>query len=245
MASLMDRFFASDIADNIIKLDDEDVHHLLNVMRHRQGDLFEAVFAHRLYQARITSVSPFTAVSEKEIMLAETKRPKLTLIYCLPKKDKLEFVVQKATELGVDEIILTESKNAVVKWTKEEAAAKMERLRKIAKEASQQAKRTTIPVIDRFVTFKEALALPFALKLIADEHHAGQKMFDIPKKIGQSGNIAVLIGSEGGFKPEETEASHSAGFTSVSLGRHILRTETAPVVALAVLNYIIGSETSE
>lgn len=237
----MDRFFLDSFLNYQPKLSPSDEHHLRTVLRYQVGKTFEGVFEGKLYLLKVVSLTPFQATMIEELPVSEINRPKVTLLYCLPKKDKLDWVVQKATELGVYEIVLVASRNNVVKWGKEEVEKKLLRYQKVAIEASQQAKRVIIPLVKSYLPFKEALKLDFDLKLLADENATSEQIFNLNPEVKCVKSIAILIGSEGGFIKEEISQAHFHHYQSISLGAFILRTETAPVVALSILNYLISN----
>jgi len=230
----MQRYFAS-VKDDAVFLSSADEHQLLHVLRATRGFRFEVVAAGRLYLAELSVETPFAA-KVVSILKAEADSASVTLIYALPKGDKLDLVIQKATELGVKAIMLVPMKRSIARWTAADFIRKKERLNIIAKEAGEQCKRVNLPLISFMETFSEALYLDVPQKLMASETECGKTPLDV--KLDFAKEVAVLVGPEGGFDPAETEAALKAGFIPVSLGRHILRTETAAIVAVALLGYL-------
>lgn len=236
----MQRYFS--LSNEKIILSDGDVHHILNVMRMRKGETFEIVFNSLINIAEITSLKPFSynivdiVKEEKEI-----KNP-ITLFYALSKGDKNEFVMQKATELGAKRIVLLSSKRSVLKMSSEDFLRKKERFEKIIKEASEQSKRTSIPeIVGVYPVDKIPQDLLCDKNFVAYECDSGRtdKTLDQFMNINEEESVSILIGSEGGIDVKEIEALKKQGFITISLGKRILRTETASVYALSVLGFIL------
>ena len=177
----MQRYFAS-IRNNFAYLSKEDEHHLLNVMRANKNEDIEIVFENKLYLGRINEIKPLSIKVVEEIK-SEVELPnKIILIICLLKGEKLDLVVQKATELGVSEIVFVASKRAISKAKDFNFSHKCERYNKIAKEAAQQSHRLSVPVINRLIDFDELG------EIIADE-----KMIAYEKEDGKTENLINII----------------------------------------------------
>ena len=142
----MQRYFAKR-DNNLVALSDGDVHHLLHVMRAKVNDEIEAVIDGKLYSAIIKSISPLKIDINYEIPLDSELPYEVTLFFALAKGDKIDTVIQKATELGVARIVLIKTERCVVKYEGKDTNKKLERFRKIAKEASEQSHRLRIPEI--------------------------------------------------------------------------------------------------
>lgn len=229
------RFFGT-FLDNSVTLSSDDVFHLTKVLRIKEKEVIEVVAGDLLYICNVKSFNPFALQVISFIPLQEEKKPHITLIYALPKGDKLDLVVQKSVELGVSEIILIEAQNAVVKFKNEKQDKKLERFHKIMRSAAMQSKRNIIPSIRGPLSFNEMLKLPFSLKLIAHE----KALVPFPKLLNEIPNnissISVLIGPEGGFSDKEVLLAQESGYNVISFGTSILRSETAVFYALSVLN---------
>lgn len=230
----MSRFFATIVGDSVI-LSPGDIHHLVNVMRASVGDTIEIVDQGALFFATITSIDPLD-IRVIESKQQGYKRLGITLIYALPKGDKLDLVVQKATELGVDRIVLFQSIRSVVRWNSNDVARKIARLEKIAKQASEQSRRLSIPPISYYDKIDNALEINDGIKLIASESHAGKPPLNV--KFAPYEEVTIIIGPEGGFENCEIDKAKRNGYIEVSLGPTILRTETAAIAALAMLVYM-------
>jgi 16S rRNA (uracil1498-N3)-methyltransferase len=225
----------------------DDANHIASVLRMRAGervvlcgdDGFE-------YPAEIISAGKsrveLTVLAKRE----NDSEPGIyvRLFQCVPKGDKLDFVVQKATELGVSEIIPVISKRCVSKPDRK--SNKTARLQKIAEQAAKQSGRGIIPLVHEFTSFNDAIRLHNNENLgIIFYENGGEKLNDIMKEYANTGSggfkVDVFIGSEGGFEAGEVEAAVKAGCVPASLGKRILRTETAPVAAIAILMNLTGN----
>ena len=234
----MQRYFA-EIINNKVKLDDGDVHHLLHVMRAKIGDEIEVASENKIYSCIVKSLSPLEIVVNYEIPTDSELPVKLTLFFALAKGDKIDFVIQKATELGATRIVLLKTERCVVKFEEKNLDHKLERFKKIAKEASEQSHRTRIPEIIGVVDIKNIPSHLLAdINLLAYEKEAGstKTIFDSVEKK----SISVMIGPEGGFSEEEVNhLINYSKFHLISLGKRILRTETAAVYALSVIGALL------
>lgn len=235
----MQRYFAKLINNKII-LDDGDVHHLLHVMRARVGEEIEVVADNKLYDCLIKSVNPLEVVVNYEIPTDSELSQEVTLFFALAKGDKIDFVVQKATELGASRIVLVKTERCVTKFEEKDISRKLERFSKIAKEASEQSHRLRIPEIVGVIDVNNIPSNLIAdINLLAYEKEAGEttSFFDNVKK---DKSISMMIGPEGGFSEKEVELLvKKYNFVPISLGKRILRTETAAVYALSVLGFIL------
>ena len=166
---------------------------------------------------------------------------KIILIICLLKGEKLDLVVQKATELGVSEIVFVASKRAISKAKDFNFSHKCERYNKIAKEAAQQSHRLSVPVINRLIDFNELGEIIADKKIIAYEKEDGktENMINIVSNLSSGESLAILIGPEGGFEKSEVDFAASLKYKSVSLGKRILRAETAAIYSLSVISCLL------
>ena len=235
----MQRYFAK-LKNNQVVLDESDIHHLLHVMRCKKGDEIEVVAGDRLYDCIIESLNPLTINVNYEIPQDVELKNNLTLFFALAKGDKIEFVIQKATEIGAKKIVLIKTERCVVKFDEQSFKNKLERFNKIAKEASEQSHRLMIPEIVGVIDIKNIpSSLLEDINLLAYEKEAGstKSLFESFKN---DQNISVMIGPEGGFSEGEVNLLISKyNFQLVSLGKRILRTETAAVYALSVLSSLM------
>ena len=242
----MHHFFVepSKIQGNHIFIDGPDVNHIRNVLRMNPGEEVNVTdgSGEKVYRCAIAAIGEDTV--ELNIMWAQEKGmelpSKIYLFQGLPKSDKMELIIQKAVELGVYEIIPMATARAVVKLDQKKAAAKVKRWQAISESAAKQSKRIVIPEVTGVMSVKEALAYAadFDLKLLTYENARGMAATKEQVEAVRPGmDIAVFIGPEGGFEETEVEEARAAGFYPVSLGKRILRTETAGLTMLSILMY--------
>ena len=239
----MHRFFADErgVVQGAAYLNAEDAGHALRVLRLESGDEVELVCAPARYRAKIDSTEGGEVRLRVIEKLRDTEaRTRVTLYQGLPKADKMELIIQKAVELGVYEIIPMATARAVVKLDQKKAAAKVKRWQAISESAAKQSKRLLIPEVKEPVKFSEALKLASDLDVRLIPYELAEGM-DGTRRIIQSvkpgQSVAVFIGPEGGFEEAEVELAKEAGFQAITLGRRILRTETAGMTVLSILMY--------
>ncbi len=236
----MQRYFARNI-DQHIFLNEDDAFHLLKVMRARKGDRIEVVSDGRLFLAELVSTKPLEICIVNEIKENNELSNEVILICALLKGDKLDYVVQKATELGVSEIVFSLTKRTIVKVKRNDKDFRFDRYRRIAKEASEQSKRLRIPLMNKLINLDRINEVKADIKLVAYESVSGstKSFIDNLSKMKTDQKIAIFIGPEGGFESSEITYLEAYGYKCVSLGRRILRAETASINALSVIsNYL-------
>ena len=239
----MPRFFVESLAGDPIVIEGGDARHIALSLRMKQGEELilcdgkgtESVCA-------VASLCPESVVLDvKERRASETEpKTRVTLYQALPKADKMEYIVQKAVELGVYRIVPVLTSRCISRPDEKTAAKKRERLCKIAAEAAKQSGRGIIPEVDGVLTFKNAVKemSTAGLPIFFFEHASLPLRKYMEKYTG--GDIAVMVGAEGGFSDEEAVFAEENGLLSASLGPRILRCETAPVAALAAIMYAAG-----
>ena len=243
----MARFFlpSRQIHDNRGTIDGQELDHLRKVLRLKPGDHI-TVFDDTGWEHEAVIRSVAGAQGEIEIVRsyqAERESPlHLTLAVGLTKGAKIDFVVEKATELGVQTIIPFTSAHAVPKLDERKIAARTERWRKIALSATKQCGRTQAPEILPLMRFEELLvsAQPEAAKLLCWERETEQSLRQAHEKLRDTKGLLVAVGPEGGFSPIEAELARQHGFEQVHLGRRILRAETAAITALSLVQFLWG-----
>ena len=238
----MQRYFISEkeYMEGIILSDD--VFHIVKVMRNKVGDLIEICYDNKAYLARITNLSNELVNFEivEEISNKKQNKPNITLIQGLAKGDKNDDITKHSTELGVDEIILLQMKRSIVKIEANKVESKLNRFKKIAKEASEQSHRNSIPEVKLLTNLNNIDFNNYDLKLLLDEEEAkkidGRLLSNID--FNNVKNVIFVIGPEGGIDDKERLYFIEKGFIPVSIGNNILRTETASLAFLAMINYI-------
>ena len=243
----MQRFFVEphqiDEGTHQIHILGSDVNHISNVLRMKQGEeLWISDGGKKEYRCTIEEFSP----DEVLLHIIYAQEPdyelqsRIYLFQGLPKADKMELIIQKAVELGVYEVIPVETKRCVVKLDGKKAAKKVGRWKQIAESAAKQSKRMLIPNVHEVLTFKEALkyAESMDVRLIPYELAKGmQETKEILADIQPGQSIGIFIGPEGGFEEKEVETAISEGAKPITLGKRILRTETAGLAILSVLMF--------
>lgn len=236
------RFFTENISETAAVLDPEDSKHVAQVLRMKPGDIAvicdgkgtdylselessagECVF-------RVLESSPNPAEPDIHVRLFQA----------MPKGDKMDFIVQKAVECGACEVIPFLSKRCISRPDKKQLAKKRERWQRIAYEAAKQCGRGVIPTVGETLEFSQLTQVisPQDTRILFYE------CADVPLREAvaeYSGSVDIVIGSEGGFAPEEAARLVEAGFVCASLGKRILRCETAPIAALSVLMNLTGN----
>lgn len=243
----MQRFFVEphqiDEEAHQIHITGSDVNHISNVLRMKMGEeLWISDGSKYEYRCTIESFEP----DEVLLHIVYSQEPEYELpcrIYLfqgLPKADKMELIIQKAVELGAYEIIPVETKRCVVKLDGRKSAKKTARWQQISESAAKQSKRMLIPNVHEVLTFREALkyAESMDVRLVPYELARGmQETKEILAGIEPGQSVGIFIGPEGGFEEKEIEAAIEGGAKPITLGRRILRTETAGLAILSVLMF--------
>lgn len=231
----MQRYFASCKNDNIFILDDKDKHHILNVMRMKSNDHIEVVYDGVLYDCCLYLDNNFIVKCVSEIDSFSSNMMSIILIVPVLKEQKMDIVLQKATELGVDRIIPIITERCVVKVDGKEKN-KVDRWSRIVKEASEQSKRINVPVIDNICKIDD-LKFDDGVKLVCSTVEKQKKFKNIMQMHKNCDKMYIVVGPEGGLSSAEECKLNDLGFVSVSLGDRILRVETVPLFILSCINY--------
>ena len=243
----MPKYFAEseNIKDGTITIEGEEAKHILNVMRMQEGE--EIVICDG------KCVDYFCVIKEtaKNMLKAEIKEKRrsetepeteIVLYQGLPKSDKMEFIIQKCVEIGVSRIVPVVTERAVVKIEKgAKEDKKTERWQKISEAAAKQSGRGIVPEIGRPIKFKDAIieAKRYDNAVIPYENEKDRGIKEFIKE-AKKGSVAIFIGPEGGFDTKEIEFAIENGVLPISLGKRILRTETAGIVTSAIILYEMG-----
>lgn len=219
-------------------IEGSDVNHIANVLRMKPGEeLLISVKGDWDYLCKIVDIETDRVNLKVLESMEQRELPvNITLLQGIPKSDKLEMIIQKAVELGVSEIIPVKTKRVVVKIDEKKADTKVNRWNAIAESAAKQSKRSIIPKVHEPMSIDNALEIvkDFGVKLIPYENADGiDKTRKILDNMDKTKNIAVFIGPEGGFEVAEVEIIKNSGFEVITLGKRILRTETAGLALLS------------
>ncbi len=233
----MQRYFTNKKLNDDFILNDYDTHHITKVMRMNIGDHIEVVYQKVAYECEIVQIDQMVRTKPLTVLAKEEKQPQKILLLPLLKEQKMDMVLQKATELGIDEIQLIYTERSVVKLEPKKIMKKLERWQMIMKEASEQAKRLTIPLVRPNILKLEALEDEGGIKLMCSTRKPQNniKLFLQNHKVYDK--IFIAVGPEGGFTLNEENTLIEKGFSPVTLGKSILRVETAPLFCLSVLLY--------
>jgi 16S rRNA (uracil1498-N3)-methyltransferase len=241
------RFFVPAVSRGTAELNGDDAEHLVRVLRAEVGDVYEISNNEHVWLAEVETARKSIVVFRcVERLPDEPPAATLILVSALFKFDRFEWLVEKATELGVMEIhpfmaIRTE------KGLREASPKRRARWERIGVEASQQSRRARLPLIEETTTFQNALTINAKVRLMLDEDPAAPPIVEcVPTEHDRqiSDRISLLLGPEGGWTPDEQAAAVSAGWKPVSLGPNVLRAETAGMAGLAVARALWAVPTS-
>lgn len=243
--SVMYHFFAEheNIHENYIDIVGSDVNHIKNVLRFKIGDKLLISSGDNVdYTCVISAIEEdcIRADIESKDESGKELPSKIYLFQGLPKADKMEFIIQKAVELGAYEIVPVAMKRCVVKLDEKKSKNKIDRWNSIALSAAKQSKRSVIPQVNKVYSFKEALEYAKKLDIILLPYECADGMSktkDLINSITPGKTVGIFIGPEGGFDLDELKLAEEAGASIITLGKRILRTETAGMMLLSVLMY--------
>jgi 16S rRNA (uracil1498-N3)-methyltransferase len=230
------RFFVDSVRDGRAELSGEDARHLTRVLRAATGQLYEITDNQQLYLAEISSVAG-KHVEFRVVQTLDFAPPPLTitLLAALIKFDRFEWIVEKATELGVTRIVPVNCERTE-KGLAAASVKRRERWQKIARESSQQTRRVSVPEIDPAVTFDAAITRPATYRYVLEENpDAPSLLTALPgaQERHQGDSVALATGPEGGWTDGERSRLSGAGWQAVAVGLHILRAETAAIAAVS------------
>jgi 16S rRNA (uracil1498-N3)-methyltransferase len=233
-----------DIKDGIARINGDDAHHIINVLRFKIGTKLIISNGKNQYIVTILDIensSVILKIIEEYNQVVESPI-NITLYQGLPKSDKMDLIIQKCTEIGIKKIVPVETEFSTIKIKEKNIYNKINRWKKISLEASKQSGRSIVPDVLVPVGFKDALESlnEFDLCLIPYEKETNMRLKDVLKKNFDAKNICVFIGPEGGFSENEIMAAIEYGAIPVTLGPRILRTETAGIVTSSIILYELG-----
>lgn len=236
----INRFFTDEeFIENKVTIFGEDVHHIRNVLKMKENEKLILIKNNKEYVFSIDKIEKNSIIlsMEKEIDEKRENDFSVTLFQGLPKGDKADFIVEKAVETGADEIVFLNLKRSVAVFKKENIEKKEERFQKIAKSASCQSGRLKIPEVKCFLRLEEIDFSEFDLLILCYEDEKQTTLKQVLKNNSKKEKIGIFIGPEGGIDENEVSLLREKGFVCVSLGKRILRCETAGLYTLAQLNY--------
>lgn len=234
----MQRYFA---VDKDLNISDKDKHHIINVMRMKLNDKIEIVYNEKVYMCEINDISKKdVSYSVKDIIDVNNELPlKVTIAVSLVNEKKLDFILQKCTELGVYDFILVNSDRSKIKIDGKEKK-KIERWNTITKEAAEQSHRNIKPIVRDIMSINDLLKLDYDLKLTCSTKENEKTIKNVLQNSTNCDRIIIVVGPEGGLTVSEEEKLEKNGFIPVTLGNLILRTETVPIYIMSLVNYEVA-----
>ena len=231
------RFFVDEVRNGKAQIEGDDARHLTRVLRVEAGQRYEISDNRHVYLAEIETAHKENVVFRTlEKLPAAAPAARIELYAALIKFDRFEWIVEKATELGVTGIIPIEATRSE-RGLEKAAGKRVERWRRIALEASQQSRRERLPAIADPIDLQRALACAATCRYALDESPEARPLLKaFPEVRSAEDTVAVLTGPEGGWTDEERASFTASGWTPVSLGPRILRAETAVIAAVAVIS---------
>ena len=234
----MQRYFA---VDKDLNISDKDKHHIINVMRMKLNDKIEIVYDEKVYMCEINDISKKdVSYSVKDIIDINNELPvKVTIAVSLVNEKKLDFILQKCTELGVYDFILVNSDRSKIKIDGKEKK-KIERWNTITKEAAEQSHRNIKPIVRDIMSINDVSKLDYDLKLTCSTKENEKTIKNVLQNSTNCDRIIIVVGPEGGLTVSEEEKLEKNGFIPVTLGNLILRTETVPMYIMSLINYEVA-----
>jgi len=233
----MQRYFCNEVNNEVFNLNEDDSYHIKKVMRMNIGMNIEIVCGKKLFIGEIIELDPI--VRAKIVLNKDDYNEmdvKVSICQSLVNEQKMDFILQKATELGAYDFYPYKALNSVVK-DNGKGDKKVLRWQKIVKEASEQSKRNIIPNVHNMIDINELINLKADLKIICTVNEVTKNIKKVLQEHSKCDTIIIVVGPEGGFKPQEEALLIDNGFVSVSLGSRVLRTETASLAILSMINY--------
>lgn len=236
----MQRYFVSRVEhDDIVVFSKGDSYHIQKVMRMQVDDMVEVIVDSKLYVCKIVSMKEFVTGKIIEEVIEERESDySVVLVQSLVKEQKMDFILQKCTELGVAGVYPYQADRSIVRLQGKEEK-KLERWRSIVKEASEQSKRLQVPFVGEVLDLNGLVSLDgFDYKFICTVNESEKSIKKVLLNLKKGDSLVIVIGPEGGFQDFEEKTLIDAGFIPVSLGKTVLRTETAGLFFLSAIRYI-------
>lgn len=233
----MQRYFNNQKNNNEFIMNEDDSNHIYKVMRMNLGDKIEVVCDKIVYICEIVEISKLVKVKINLIKDEDNELPiKITICQSLVNEQKMDFILQKGVELGAYEFIPYKARNSVIKENGK-SDKKIVRWQRIVKEASEQSKRQIIPKVREMIDLDGLSRVNYDLKLLCSVNELTLNIKKVIQEHPKCDTLIIVIGPEGGFTTQEEQKLIANGFISVSLGKRVLRTETASLTALSYINY--------
>ena len=231
----MQRYFCNKLDNDKFTLSMDDSYHIEKVMRMKLGDKIEVVYNNETYISIIDGFNPVTCIIDNKLDENNEMNKKIIIVQSLVNEQKMDMILQKCTELGMYKFIPYKAVNSIIK-DNGKFDKKIDRWQRIVKEASEQSKRNIIPEVLNPMDINELINYKADLKLICSTI-SDNNLKNVIREYKNYDTIMLVIGPEGGFDPKEEEKFINNNFIPVSLGKRILRTETASLCILSMFNY--------
>jgi 16S rRNA (uracil1498-N3)-methyltransferase len=225
------RWIADEVSGTRAALVGTHAEHLSRVLRARIGQEFDITAGNKVHRGQITAITPDRVEFELGAEISTPIPVHVTLVISIFKFDRMEWAIEKCTELGVARIVPTIARRTEAHLASA-AARRVERWRRIALQSAEQSRRTSPPEISPPLKLKDVVVLPGSLRILLSESEAETKLKDVLHP--SNGAVVLALGPEGGWTDEELQLFQEAGWISASLGSSILRAETAAIVSLAL-----------
>ena len=233
----MQRYFSSKLENNYLKLNNDDLYHIQTVMRMKVNDLIEVVYNNEVYECKLSLVnSRYMAEIVSKLDIKKSNIPNVNLIIPFLKEQKMDYILQKATELGASMITFVSFERSMIKLSPDKLSNRKERWIRICKEASEQSKRVII-----VLNSLNELSNIQGVKLVCSTNEKQNYLQKFLKKHNTCGTINLVIGPEGGITDKEEILLEKMGFCKITLGNFILRVETVPLYLMSVIQYEYGT----
>ena len=228
------RWIADEFSATHAALIGEHAHHLIRVLRARVGQEFDIVAGAVVRRGRVATIAEDRVDFDLgEELSAQSSTPRVSLLLAIFKFDRMEWAIEKVTELGVTRIIPFIARRTDAHLASA-SAKRVDRWNRIALQAAEQSRRATPPEITASLKFSEAVNLPAALKIVLSESETQVQLCDALAQHEAEGEVLLAIGPEGGWTDDELQLFHQAGWLPASLGPTVLRAETAAIAAIAI-----------
>lgn len=232
----MQRYFVKSYENNVFTFEDSDIHHIKKVMRCKNNDKIELVYENKVYLCNIDDIDALKLSILEERIEDREISIELSVAVALVQEQKFDLILQKLTELGVSSIIPIKTERSIVKIEESKKEKKRARWSMICKEASEQSHRVTVPKIEEIISLKELINNKKDLNLICSLNEYTKPLDAYLKQ--DIKKILFVIGPEGGFSKKEEEYLIEHGFECTTLGKRVLRVETAAIYVASIINHI-------
>ena len=233
----MQRYFVNKIDGDKFILDNDDSYHISIVMRKKKDNQIEVVYKNEVYLTKIIDFNPVVVEIIRKKDDYNELDYKITICQSLVNNDKMHLILEKCTELGAYGFIPLEVTNSIIRLDEKEKIKKIKHYEKIVMNASRQSKRNKVPYVNNIIGINELIKLDFDLKIFCTVNEVSRSLKKVLQNSKNYATMIIVIGPEGGFTDREEKTLLDNGFISASLGNLVLRTETASIVSLSMINY--------